>query len=93
MEMYDVRNIRKAGAPYLCSSCFSQLSSQEKVDCVEIHRAAGAPEEWLQWWEGKLLRRGELGPGLPQHVWGEILARHYDGLLLKRAARADQVDP
>jgi hypothetical protein len=83
-EMYDVAGLPGTdGATYLCAACLEDLHRQELLDRVELHRAKGAPAEWLAWWEAKLLRGPLERTGLPQHVLGEKLAIELDAALEK----------
>ncbi len=86
-EMYDVRALG-LGVPYLCSPCIEDLYRKGVVDRLTFHRQAGAPSQWIAAYEAKLLRGPFLRSGLPQHVWGEILARGLDAAAAKVAARA-----
>jgi hypothetical protein len=89
VKMMDVKGIPAAQrAEYLCVSCVGELAAQDLFDTVEFHGAKGAPDFWLDWWEGKLLRRGFLCGSLPQRVWGEILARQYDQALAEHPPEA-----
>lgn len=79
MVMYDVRGIPAAKeAQYLCAACLEDLHRLDQLDRLTLHRAKGAPPEWLAAFEVKLRSGPLLRSGLPPEIWGEILARELD---------------
>ena len=105
-RMMDVRgfsftpNARKRSVPmgqaYLCQLCVGELAVKDCFDSIEFHRAKGAPQYWLDWWEAKMLFRGLVAHwwgSLPQRVQGEILARKIDRALAAAGPKQSRSEP
>lgn len=71
--MLDTRAIG-VGTDALCVPCVDDLFRRGTVDRLTFYRRAGAPQEWLAAHEEKLLKGPLHRAGLPDHVWGSILA-------------------
>jgi hypothetical protein len=79
-EMLEVRTLG-VGEAFLCVPCVEDLFRKNIVDQLTFHRRAGASQEWLAWYEAKLLRGPLHRSGLPPEIWGEMLARTLDAKL------------
>jgi hypothetical protein len=87
-EMYDVRDLPGTeGAEYLCAACLEDLHRADALDRLTLHAAKGAPPEWVEAFEAKLLEGPLLRTGLPPEIWGAKLAAELDALAAEEAAR------
>lgn len=86
-EMLEVRSLG-VGTDYLCVPCVEDLYRKGLVDRLTMHQKAGAPPEWLVAYDTKLRAGPLLRSGLPQEIWGEILAAEYEAELPLHEQRA-----
>src|SRR4051812_19038468 len=76
-KMYEVRSLG-VGTDYLCSACVEDHYRKGSFDRITFYRRGGASDEWLAGHAEKLAQGPLLRSGLPQEIWGHILAGHLD---------------
>lgn len=86
-DMYEVRALG-VGEAFLCMACVDDCFRKALFDRMTFYRRSGAPPEFLDQQEQKLLEGSMLRPGLPEEIWGAILAVAMDDKLTLEEAKA-----